>query len=80
MGTVQSKFISFFFTKTSGTVTRDRKKNWPIADEHVPSNDPRNNILWDAFWFQVPSRFQSGELSGKQLNTGRADSGVCIRQ
>ena len=29
--------------KTSGTVTRDRRKNWPIADRHVPGYDPRNS-------------------------------------
>ena len=27
--------------KTSGTVTGGREKNWPIADRHVTSNDPR---------------------------------------
>ena len=26
------------FAKISGTVTRERKKNWPIADRRVPSN------------------------------------------
>ena len=31
------------FAKTSGAVTRDREKNWPIADWRVPSNDPRIN-------------------------------------
>ena len=30
-------------TKTSGTVNRDRKKNWPIAERRIPANDPRNN-------------------------------------
>ena len=29
------------FAKTSGTVTRN-KKNWPIADQRVPSNDPKS--------------------------------------
>ena len=31
------------FAKTSGTVTRDRERKRPIADWHVPSNDPTNN-------------------------------------
>ena len=26
--------------KTSGTVTSEKEKNWPIADRHFPSNDP----------------------------------------
>ena len=30
--------------KNCGTVTRDRKGNWPIADQLVPINDPRNNF------------------------------------
>ena len=29
------------FAKTSGIVTGDRKTNWPIADQRVPSNHPR---------------------------------------
>ena len=28
--------------KASGTVTGDRKKNWPIADWHVYSDNPRS--------------------------------------
>ena len=31
------------FAKTSGTVTKNREKNWPIADQPVPCNDPRIN-------------------------------------
>ena len=33
----------FAFAKTSGTVTRDRETNWPIADRSFPSNDIRKN-------------------------------------
>ena len=29
--------------KTSRTVTRDRRKNWLIADRYVTNNDPRSN-------------------------------------
>ena len=29
------------FAKTSGIVTGGREKNWPIADWHIPRNDPR---------------------------------------
>ena len=37
-------WTEFTFAEASGTVTRDRKKQWPIADERrLPSNDPRNN-------------------------------------
>ena len=31
------------FAKTSGTDTKDRGEHWPIADWHVPGNDPRYN-------------------------------------
>ena len=30
------------FAMTSGTVTRDKEKNWPVADGRVPCNNPRN--------------------------------------
>ena len=30
--------------KTSGTVTRDREKNWPIADQHVPVTIPETTV------------------------------------
>ena len=39
----RGNWVEFTFAKTSGTVTRDREKNWPIADRRVPSNYPRNN-------------------------------------
>ena len=45
------------FAKTSGTVTRDRKNNWPIAHRHVPSNDPRNNCGTHLISASVPFSF-----------------------
>jgi len=33
------------FAKTSGTVTGDMEKNWPIADRHVLSNHPGSSFL-----------------------------------
>ena len=35
------------FAKTSGNVTINKEKNWPIADRRVPNNDPRNNCGTD---------------------------------
>ena len=32
-----------YFRTTYGAVTRDREKNWPIADWHVSRNDPTIN-------------------------------------
>ena len=38
--------------KTSGTVTGNRGKNWPIAEWHIPNTDPRS-----LYWAQCPSHF-----------------------
>ena len=32
------------FAKTSGTVTRDKGTDWPIAERRMPSGAPRNNF------------------------------------
>ena len=42
----EENWAELTFAKTSGTVTRARarKKNRPIADRHVPSNDPRTLV------------------------------------
>ena len=37
-------------TKTSGTVTPDMEKIWPIADWRVPSINPTNNSGHINFW------------------------------
>ena len=39
----ETNWTELTFAKTSGTVTSDREKNWPIADRRVSTNDPRNN-------------------------------------
>ena len=38
----EGNWVELTFAKTSGTVPRDRRKNWPLADRRVASNDPRN--------------------------------------
>ena len=38
----EGNWAELTFAQTSGTVVRDREKNWPIADRRIPSNDPRN--------------------------------------
>ena len=37
--------LEITFIKTSGTVGRDRGKNWQIADCCVPNYNPRNKLL-----------------------------------
>ena len=31
------------FAETSGTVTKERKKNWSVGDRRVPGNDGKNS-------------------------------------
>ena len=35
-----SNWVVLTFAKTSGAVTREKKKNWPIADRRVPLTIP----------------------------------------
>ena len=39
----ETNWTELTFAKTCGTVTRDRGKDWPIADRRVSSKDPTNN-------------------------------------
>ena len=41
--TKRENWAELTFAKTSGTVIKNREKNWPIADQLVPSIDPRCN-------------------------------------
>ena len=45
------------FAKTSGSVTRYKEENWPIADRRVPSNYPRSNCGAHFGSMQFPSFF-----------------------
>ena len=64
-----SNWVELTFAKTSGAVTRDNKKNWPIADRRlrrVPLTIPETiagHILATVIHGQCPSRFYSGELA-----------------
>ena len=40
---LQGNSAEFTFAKSSGIVTKDREKDWPIADRRDPSNNPTNN-------------------------------------
>ena len=39
----EGNWAELTFAKTSGTLTGDREKNWPMAARRVTSNDPRNH-------------------------------------
>ena len=43
IGKKEGNLANLTFAKAYGTVTRDWETNWPIADRHVTSNNPRNN-------------------------------------
>ena len=40
--TPEGNWAELIFAKTSGSVSKDRGKNWPIADRCVLCNDPRD--------------------------------------
>ena len=40
---LEGNSAEFTFAKSSGIVTKDREKDWPIVDRRDPSNNPRNN-------------------------------------
>ena len=33
-------WVELTYAKNSGTVTKDREKNWPITERRVPGSDP----------------------------------------
>ena len=47
----------FTFAKSSGIVTKDREKDWPIVDQCDPSNNPRNNRGSNFFSNKIPFSF-----------------------
>ena len=57
----------FTFAKSSGIVTKDREKDWPIADWHDPSNDPKNNRGPNFFCNKIPFSFLKRRIT--QLKT-----------
>ena len=38
---LDGNWTELMFAKTCGSVARDREKNWPMADRHIPSYHPR---------------------------------------
>ena len=54
---LQGNSAEFTFAKSSGIVTKDREKDWPIADRRDPSNNPRNNHGSNFFSNKIPFSF-----------------------
>jgi len=48
-------WVDFILAKTSGTVTRDREKNWPIA-----GNKCGMHFIWLHFPFRTLLKWQKG--------------------
>ena len=54
---LEGNSAEFTFAKSSGIVTRDREKDWPIADRRDPSNNPWNNRGFNFFPNKIPFSF-----------------------
>ena len=65
---LQGNSAEFTFAKSSGIVTKDREKDWPIADRRDPSNNPRNNRGSNFFSNKIPFSFLKRRIT--QLKTG----------
>ena len=64
---LEGNSAEFTFAKSSGIVTKDREKDWAIADRRDPSNNPRNNRGSNFFWNKIPFRFLKRRIT--QLKT-----------
>ena len=54
---LEGNSAEFTFAKSSGIVTKDREKDWPIVDQCDPSNNPRNNRGSNFFSNKIPFSF-----------------------
>ena len=64
---LQGNSAEFTFAKSSGIVTKDREKDWAIADRRDPSNNPRNNRGSNFFSNKIPFSFLKRRIT--QLKT-----------
>ena len=64
---LQGNSAEFTFAKSSGIVTKDREKDWPIVDRRDPSNNPRNNRGSNFFSNKIPFSFLKRRIT--QLKT-----------
>ena len=64
---LEGNSAEFTFAKSSGIVTRDREKDWPIADRRDLSNNPRNNRGSNFFSNKIPFSFLKRRIT--QLKT-----------
>ena len=75
---LQGNSAEFTFAKSSGIVTKDKEKDWPIVDRRDPSNYPRNNRGSNFFPNKIPFSFLKKRIT--QLKTALFSwvKGVCI--
>ena len=64
---LQGNSAEFTFAKSSGIVTKNREKDWPIAGRSDPSNNPRNNRRSNFFSNKIPFSFLKRRIT--QLKT-----------
>ena len=60
----EGNWAELTLSKTSGIVTRDRGKNWPIADQRILQNNPRNNCATNFGSSSLSSFRTRGMISG----------------
>ena len=54
---LEGNSAEFTFAKSSGIVTKDREKDWPMVDRRDPSNNPRNNRGSNFLSNKIPCSF-----------------------
>ena len=64
---LQGNLAEFTFAQSSGIVTRDREKDWPIADRRDLSSNLRNNRGSNFFSNKIPFSFLKRRIT--QLKT-----------
>ena len=78
---LEGNSAEFTFAKSSGIVTKDREKDWPIADRRDPSNNPRNNRGSNFFSEKIPFSFLKRRITTENcslLLSQRRETFVCI--
>ena len=80
---LQGNSAEFTFAKSSGIVTKDREKDWPIVDRRDPSNNPRNNRGSNFLSNKIPFSFLKRRITHLTENCSlflgqRRGTFVCI--
>ena len=80
---LEGNSAEFTFAKSSGILTKNREKDWPIVDRRDPSNNPRNNRGSNFFSNKIPFSFLKRRITHLTENCSlflsqRREIFVCI--